>query len=423
MKNSTKELKNKIIAISISFTSVIAIIIIAIIILVFQKKNNAEISKETTKSQNTIKAKSSVSIETPIKKQDKSKAVNLDDVIAQNEKDIVTEKIEKQETDVEFSTQYRNNDSLAKGKIQTIQEGQDGKQNAIIKSVYKNGELISNAQISSEITKVSIDKIVEVGTASFSNNYVPIVGDTLKVTSNSLAIHTNPDQNANKLITIDKDSQVTLKAKQGDWFYVAYQSFLGWAPKDCLTYVNPNANGDGDENNVQYTKEQLSQSVGFSMLVNKKSNLSLEQFKKIFENDSNDKNNVFKENAEYFYYVEQQYNINGLFVAAIAIHESGWGTSSISQNKKNLFGYRAYDRDPSGSASGFGTYAEGIDLVSRVLVKYYLNPAGTSIYGGEKAVGTYYRGSTITAVNQCYASDKNWANAVYKWMLYLYNKL
>ena len=38
MKNSTKELKNKIIAISISFTSVIAIIIIAIIILVFQKK-------------------------------------------------------------------------------------------------------------------------------------------------------------------------------------------------------------------------------------------------------------------------------------------------------------------------------------------------------------------------------------------------
>ena len=169
MKNSTKELKNKIIAISISFTSVIAIIIIAIIILVFQKKNNAEISKETTKSQNTIKAKSSVSIETPIKKQDKSKAVNLDDVIAQNEKDIVTEKIEKQETDVEFSTQYRNNDSLAKGKIQTIQEGQDGKQNAIIKSVYKNGELISNAQISSEITKVSIDKIVEVGTASFSS--------------------------------------------------------------------------------------------------------------------------------------------------------------------------------------------------------------------------------------------------------------
>ena len=77
-----------------------------------------------------------------------------------------------------FITQYRENNSLAKGKIQTIQEGQDGKQNAIIKNVYKNNELISSQQVSSEITKASIDKIVEVGTGSFSNNYVPIEGDT-----------------------------------------------------------------------------------------------------------------------------------------------------------------------------------------------------------------------------------------------------
>ena len=88
------------------------------------------------------------------------------------------------------------------------------------------------------------------------------------------------------------------------------------------------------ENNIQYTKEQLSQNLGFSMLLNKPSGLTLDQFKQIFENDSNDKNNVFKDNAEYFYYVESQYNINGIFVAAVAIHESGWGTSSISKNKK-----------------------------------------------------------------------------------------
>ena len=137
----------------------------------------------------------------------------------------------------------------------------------------------------------------------------------------------------------------------------------------------------------------------------------------------NDKNNVFKENAEYFYYAEQQYDVNGIFIAAVAIHESGWGTSSISLSKKNLFGYQAYDRNPYESASSFGTYAEGIDLVARVFAKYYLNPADKSIYGGEKATGTYYKGSTLTAVNTSYASDKNWANAVYNWMIYLYNKL
>ena len=324
---------------------------------------------------------------------------------------------------MEFTTQYIENNSLAKGKMQVLQEGVDGKQNAVLKNVYEGDELISSVQISSRITKASVDKIVQVGTAAFSSNYVPVVGDELKATSITLAIRLNPDENADKVITINKGDKVVLKAKQGDWYYVSYDNYLGWAKSDSLEYVDPNGTGDGDENNVQYTKEQLSQNLGFSMLLNKPSGLTLDQFKQIFENDSNDVNNVFKDNAEYFYYVEQQYNINGIFVAAVAIHESGWGTSNISKNKKNLFGYGAYDSDPSGSAYTFQSYAEGIDLVSRVFVKYYLNPKGTPIYGGETATGTYFEGATLTAVNTRYASDKNWANAVFKWMTYLYNKL
>ena len=57
------------------------------------------------------------------------------------------------------------------------------------------------------------------------------------------------------------------------------------------------------------------------------------------------------------------------------------------------------------------------------LVKYYLNPKGTAIYDGEKASGKYYNGNTLSGVNKKYATDKNWANAVYKHMEYLYNKL
>ena len=76
-----------------------------------------------------------------------------------------------------------------------------------------------------------------------------------------------------------------------------------------------------------------------------------------------------------------------------------------------------------GSASTFATYAEGIDLVARVLAKYYLNPKGTLIYGGEEAEATYYHGSTISAVNTSYATDKNWGNAIYKYIISLYNRL
>ena len=44
-------------------------------------------------------------------------------------------------------------------------------------------------------------------------------------------------------------------------------------------------------------------------------------------------------------------------------------------------------------------------------------------HGGEKAVGTYYNGSNLSGINKKYASDSNWANAVYSHMKYLYNKL
>ena len=395
--------------------TIIAIaIVIAIIFGIYLTKNISYASDSQNKT---------VAIEIPITSQDKSKKINIDEIVENNTKVQKIEVLEEQEIDVEFTTQYIENNSLAKGKMQVLQEGVDGKQNAVLKNVYEGDELISSVQISSRITKASVDKIVQVGTAAFSSNYVPVVGDELKATSITLAIRLNPDENADKVITINKGDKVVLKAKQGDWYYVSYDNYLGWAKSDSLEYVDPNGTGDGDENNVQYTKEQLSQNLGFSMLLNKPSGLTLDQFKQIFENDSNDVNNVFKDNAEYFYYVEQQYNINGIFVAAVAIHESGWGTSNISKNKKNLFGYGAYDSDPSGSAYTFQSYAEGIDLVSRVFVKYYLNPKGTPIYGGETATGTYFEGATLTAVNTRYASDKNWANAVFKWMTYLYNKL
>lgn len=364
-----------------------------------------------------------IAIEIPIMQKNKEQEINIDKIVENNTKIQKVEKLEQQEVDVEFTTQYIENSSLAKGKIQVLQEGEDGKQNSILKNIYEGDELISSIQISSQITKASIDKIVQIGTGAYSNNYVPVVGDNLKAISITLPIRISPDENSEKVITINKGDKVTLKAKQGDWYYVDYENYLGWAKIDCLEYVNPNGTGDGDENNIQYTKEQLSQNLGFSMLLNKPSGLTLEQFKNIFENDSNDKNNVFKESAEYFYYIEQQYNINGIFVAAVGIHESAWGTSSISKNKKNLFGYGAYDSDPSGSSYTFQTYGEGIDLVSRVFMKYYLNPSGTPIYGGETAVGTYYNGATLSAVNKRYATDKNWANGVFKWMTYLYNKL
>lgn len=396
-------------------TLVAIALVIAIIFAVYFTRNISYASEN--------KSSKKLTVEIPITKKDKSKEINIDKIVQDNTKVKKIEILENQETDIEYTTQYKENSSLAKGKIQVLQEGVDGKQNSILKNIYEGDKLISSTPISSQITRASVNRIVQIGTGAYSNTYVPVVGDELKSTAITLPIRVAPDENAEKIVTINKGNKVTLREKQNDWYYIAYENYLGWAKKECLEYVNPNGNGDGDENNIQYTKEQLSQNIGFSMLLNRPSGLSLEQFKKVLENDQNDKNNVFKENAEYFYYIEGQYNINGVFVAAVGIHESAWGTSNIANNKKNLFGYGAYDDDPGGSSYTFQTYGEGIDLVSRVFMKYYLNPKGTPIYGGETAVGTYYEGATLLAVNKRYATDKNWANGVYKWMTYLYNKL
>ena len=163
-------------------------------------------------------------------------------------------------------------------------------------------------------------------------------------------------------------------------------------------------------------------SLNFNIALNKPSGFSLEQFTKALT-DSKDKNKIFEKNAKYFYYIEKQYNINGMFVAAVGIHESAWGTSKIALNKNNLFGYGAYDSNPYNGAYTFDDYAEAIDLVSRVFVKYYLNPKGVKIYDGQTANGRYYSGNTLSAVNKKYATDKNWAKGVYTHMQYLYNKI
>ena len=380
-----------------------------------------ETKEEKNKKENKENQTQEVQAEIPIVKQNKAKQPNIQSIIVENEKSVVTEKFERKDIDLEFTTQYKNNNSLKKGEIQTIQEGKDGRQTATLKCVYVNGELVGQRQVTSEVKEVAVNKIVEVGTAKVSNTYVPITGDTLEAVTNKLEVKKTANNDGETAYLLNKGDKVVIKGSNQDWYLIDKDGQQGWAKKNDFRFYAENS--DGDEHRMQYTREQLTQSLGFSMLLNRPSGLTIDQFKQIFENDPNDKNGVFRDHAEYFYYVENQYGINGLFVAAIGIHESGWATSWISQNKKNLFGYGAYDSDPANYAENFDGYAAGIDLVARVLMKYYLNPPGTPIYNGETAVGSYYRGSTVTAVNQCYATDTNWANAVYKWMMYLYNKV
>lgn len=360
-----------------------------------------------------------------VKLQKNQNPINLNEILKENTSEEISEEMVLEEIDLEYTTEYRNNNSLPKGTIQVVQEGRDGKQNAIIIKKYKEDELISEELVSENLIKASINRIVEIGTGSGINHYKPKVGDTVFVTSNNLAVKLEPDKDSEKICTLKKNDEIKIAKIHGDYLYIISKEQNGYVPADCITNINPNISYTElqEENGNSSSKSGLLAKLSFDMNVGKPSGFSLEQFKKALENHSNDKNNVFTDNAEYFYYAEKQYGINGIFLAAVAIHESGFGTSTISLNKKNLFGYGAVDSNPYGGAYSFNAYSEGIDLLARVFMKYYLNPNGTKIYDGNVADGRFYNGNTISSVNIRYASDKNWTNSVYKWMEILYNRL
>ena len=328
------------------------------------------------------------------------------------------EKIETKQEEIEYITEYKTNNKLPKGTLQVIQEGRTGMQEVVIKKKYENGNVISEEQLSSKILKSSINKIVEVGSSSTIKKYDPQIGETAYVTSDRLSVMIEPKEDSQKIATLLKTDEITILEKNEYWYYINSKNSTGWVKKESIA---SNKNYEIQEE-VQNNNSNITKNINFDIQLNKPSNLSLEQFKQILT-DSKDVNKIFSQNAEYFYYIEKQYNINGVFVAAVAIHESNWGTSNISKQKNNLFGYGAYDNSPYKSAYNFSNVSEGIDLIARVFVKYYLNPKSTSIYSNEKAIGTYYNGPTISGVNKRYATYKNWANKVYSHMSYLYDKL
>lgn len=353
--------------------------------------------------------------------------IDLEEIITQNTNDGQREEYEVREEVLEYITKYRTNTSIPKGIVQVVQEGRQGTQEVTIKKTYKDDTLVNEEQINQKVTKASINKIVEIGGGLGTSNYTAKVGDTLYVTSDRLSVMVEPNENSQKVATLSENDTLELKAIQGSWYQIESGTARGYVKAECTTYINPNKPNENEtiteqENTNSKTANELKSTLSFNMALNKPSGLSLEQFKNVL-NDDKDKNNIFSKNAEYFYYIEKQYNINGIFVAAVAIHESAWGTSRISLEKKNLFGYGAYDSNPYNSAYNFSDYSESIDLLARVFVKYYLNPKGTNIYGGEIATGSYYNGATLTGVNTKYATDKNWASSVYQYMQYLYNKL
>ena len=103
-----------------------------------------------------------------------------------------------------------------------------------------------------------------------------------------------------------------------------------------------------------------------------------------------------------FMAAERNDGINARCLVALAMHESGFGSSYLSQAKYNLFGFNANDDNPIGDAAAFAGYADGIAQVADFIKTHYLTPGG-SWWGGA---------ATLRAMNIHYATDPSWGAAV-----------
>ena len=98
---------------------------------------------------------------------------------------------------------------------------------------------------------------------------------------------------------------------------------------------------------------------------------------------------------------EEKYGVNALLILGVAINESGWGTSSISQQKNNLFGIKAYDSN-TGAADVFATPGDSvIEFAKNYMSKGYTNPSDWRHFGG-------LLGNKGVGANIKYASDPFW---------------
>ncbi len=108
-------------------------------------------------------------------------------------------------------------------------------------------------------------------------------------------------------------------------------------------------------------------------------------------------NSPFRNMGEAFIRSQEIWGINALYLLSHAALESAWGLSKIAKDKKNLFGYKAYDSDPYNYAGTFRSMEECILYLGGYIRQAYLSSAGR-----------WYNGPNLEGMNVFYATDPMW---------------
>lgn len=344
--------------------------------------------------------------------------LNIQNIISENAQTSLVKEQVTENRDVEFETVYNNVGTLPKGEEIVTQEGVPGKETVTVVKTYENEEFTEEIILNKVKIADFTPKLINLGTSEFLAKHKVHIGDIMYFTK-SATMKAEADTASADVAEVKQYIDVKLlDLPNEEWCKVSFDGVEGYVHTTDLTSAASTPT-IVERNRI----ERILLKVNIDMQINKVSGLTLNDYQKIFTGLPNDSNNIFGNNYQAFYNIEKKYNINGIFLASMAIHESAWGTSQIAQEKNNLFGYGSYDSTPYSSSFQFDSYEDGIETVAKSLVKYYINPVGTKIYDGETATGSYFNGPTLLGVNTRYASDSEWHTKVFSYMEMLYGRL
>ncbi len=381
--------------------SIVWILVLAMIVslLIAFFKNYVFASENNIDTENDNSSK-----EEQVNVEPNQNSVDILELMVQN--NYANKKLVNEERSIDFATEKQNDDQIPKGEEVVETKGEKGTKQVTALQQYDEKTLVGEEIIESIVTKDPKNEIIHVGTSEFLEKLKIHIGDEVYLLEKS-DLKKEANKKSDTLTTINRYLNLEVLEVSNEWTKVKYKDNEGYLQNDKLTSESQTPKIK-EKNRIAKLKEGLN----INMNLNQVSGLNLNDFKTVLGYNASDRNNIFSDNVEAFYNAEQKYQVNGIFLASIAIHESAWGTSYLATQKKNLFGYKAYDRDPINSAQDFASYEDCINTVAEALSKNYFS-----------TTGSFYNGTTVQAVNTKYASDKAWYTKVYSYMEYLYEKL
>lgn len=125
---------------------------------------------------------------------------------------------------------------------------------------------------------------------------------------------------------------------------------------------------------------------------------------------------TMKNQGNSFVNAQDAYGMNALIIYAMAAHESAYGTSNYAVNYNNLFGYGAYDSNPSNAANySYPSVADGVNQHMGLNLRYYLDYSNYNATAGTSLFFASNIGNKGAGINTRYASDPWWSIKIAQW--------